>query len=98
MYRRSSFLASFLVCAVTLSCAQDVVTNPGDPLKERQLPEELVAEANEVVAGNNAFALDLYQNIRDNRGNLFLSPFSISTAFAMVYGGARTQTEREISR
>jgi serpin B len=31
-------------------------------------------------------------------GNLFFSPFSISSAFGMVYAGAGSATEDEISR
>ena len=55
------------------------------------------AEA-EVVAGNNAFAFDLYAALRDRPGNLFLSPHSISTALAMTYAGARGDTAEEMAR
>src|SRR5262249_35721313 len=33
-----------------------------------------------LVSGNNRFALDLYAKVRDQSGNLFLSPYSISSA------------------
>src|SRR5271163_2409881 len=46
----------------------------------------------ELAAGNNAFALDLYAKLRTTDGNLFLSPYSISTCLAMVYTGARGDT------
>lgn len=49
-----------------------------------------------VVAGNSAFALDLYQKLAARGGNVFFSPFSISSAFAMVYAGARGETARQI--
>jgi serpin B len=45
-----------------------------------------------LTAGNTAFALDLYAQLRKDRGNLFLSPFSISTALAMTAVGAKGQT------
>src|SRR5574340_336081 len=40
-------------------------------------------------ASNNAFAVDLYQKLRTQEGNLFFSPYSISVALAMTYAGAR---------
>ena len=51
-----------------------------------------------VVQGNTAFALDFYQRERTQDGNLFFSPYSISTALAMTYAGARGQTEREMAK
>jgi serpin B len=54
--------------------------------------------AAKVVAGNIAFALDLYAKIREQKGNLFLSPFSISTALAMTSAGARGNTLDEMQK
>jgi serpin B len=51
-----------------------------------------------VVGGNTAFALDLYQKLKEQPGNLFFSPYSISTALAMTYAGARGQTESETTK
>ena len=45
---------------------------------------------------NTAFGLDLYGRLRTKPGNLFLSPFSISSALAMVYAGARGKTATEM--
>jgi len=52
----------------------------------------------EIVQGNNEFALDLYAELSEGEGNLFFSPYSISTALAMVYAGARGNTEKEMAR
>ncbi len=50
-----------------------------------------------VVDANNQFSLELYSNIKDKEeGNIFFSPYSISTALAMTYEGARGQTADEI--
>jgi serpin B len=54
-------------------------------------------DTNAVVQGNNDFALELYAQLRDQQGNLFLSPYSISTALAMTYAGARGQTEAQMA-
>jgi serpin B len=45
-----------------------------------------------VVEGNNMFALELYAKLRSQGGNLFVSPYSISTALAMTHAGARGRT------
>ena len=50
-----------------------------------------------VVAGNNKFAVELYANLRGGEGNLFFSPYSISTALAMAYGGSRGETEAQMA-
>ncbi len=52
----------------------------------------------QVVAGNNAFAFDLYGKLKGQEGNLFLSPFSISTALAMTCEGARGETETQMAK
>ncbi|NQT32605.1 MAG: serpin family protein [Candidatus Omnitrophica bacterium] len=41
---------------------------------------------------NNSFALDLYGKLKTEEGNIFFSPFSISSALAMTYAGARGNT------
>jgi serpin B len=50
-----------------------------------------------VVAGNNEFAFELYSKLRSSKGNLFFSPYSISTALALTYSGARGQTESQMA-
>ncbi len=50
-----------------------------------------------IVTGNNKFALELYAKLRIKEGNLFFSPYSISTALAMAHAGARGQTEAQMA-
>lgn len=47
---------------------------------------------------NNTFALELYQTLKEeNTGNIFYSPYSISSALAMTYAGARGETEKQMA-
>jgi len=56
-----------------------------------------IAEAvNNVVNANNQFAFDLYSQYKFQNDNLLFSPYSISTALAMTYEGARGQTAEEM--
>lgn len=66
-------------------------------LPETPRPFESSPEIKSVVDANNAFALDLYQKLKDEPGNLFFSPYSISSALAMTCAGARGQTEMEMT-
>ncbi len=50
-----------------------------------------------VVEGNNKFALELYAKLRVKEGNLFFSPYSISTALAMTWAGAWAETEKQMA-
>jgi serpin B len=49
-----------------------------------------------VVRGNNQFAFDLHGQLAGRKGNLFFSPYSISTALAMTSAGARGRTLEEM--
>ena len=52
--------------------------------------------AQDVIEANNRFAINLYSQYKSEEGNIFFSPFSISTAMAMVYEGAEGKTAKEI--
>ena len=56
------------------------------------------AQPQSLVEGNTAFALDLYGQLKGEPGNLFFSPYSISTALAMTYAGARGETEKQMGK
>ena len=52
-----------------------------------------------VVSANNRFALDLYKNIACSvDGNMIFSPFSVSAALAMTYGGASGVTAKQMAK
>jgi serpin B len=61
-------------------------------------PSEVEGKVDEtIVQGNNQFALDLYARLQERKGNLFFSPYSISSALAMTYAGAKGQTESQMA-
>lgn len=51
---------------------------------------------NSVVSANNQFAFNLYAKYKSEDGNIFYSPYSITSALAMTYEGARGKTAEEI--
>ncbi|MBM3495481.1 MAG: serpin family protein, partial [Armatimonadetes bacterium] len=59
---------------------------------------EQPAGVRQLADGNTAFALDLYGKVRAQKGNVFLSPYSVSSALAMTYAGARGDTAAEMAR
>jgi serpin B len=63
---------------------------PADPTRS--------ADATEVVASCNRFALDLYAQLARQPGNLFFSPASLASALAMTYAGAGGQTAEELAQ
>jgi serpin B len=65
---------------------------------ESDLRPQARSDVESVVRGNTEFALDLYQELRTEEGNLFFSPHSISTALAMTYAGAHGETEAQMAR
>jgi serpin B len=54
-------------------------------------------DANTLAAENAAFACDLYRQLAAAEGNLFFSPYSISSALAMTYAGARGETAAQMA-
>jgi serpin B len=74
----------------------------GNPVEELPAYGPWTGQAAETGGGlpasNAAFAVDLYHQLRSVEGNLFFSPYSISTALAMTYAGARGNTEAQMAR
>lgn len=63
-----------------------------------QAPQVNPNDLKALADGNAAFAVDLYQQLRAQKGNLFFSPYSISLALAMTEAGARGQTQSEMDK
>jgi serpin B len=60
-------------------------------------PDVSPSEQALLVEGNSAFAFELYQALREEKGNLFYSPYSISLALAMTYAGGRGETAQQMA-
>ena len=60
-------------------------------------PVRLAAELEPFVAGNTAFALDLYRQLGQGDGNFICSPYSVTAALALAQSGARGVTEQQIA-
>ncbi|MGL4419136.1 MAG: serpin family protein, partial [Gemmataceae bacterium] len=57
------------------------------------------ADLKAVAEGNNAFVFELYRKLAEdkaNAGNIVFSPYSIRTALAMTYAGAKGPTAAEM--
>jgi serpin B len=86
----------FLVCCVAgINCCGAVDSNSTGKV--------FTADNNDIkeaAVGNSSFAFDLYGKLKNNEpnGNLFFSPYSISTALAMTYAGARGETEKQMAK
>ena len=92
-YSHDVFWAGHPMALQPLSKEQEVIALLGT----------LQSGAQVVVTSNSKFALDLYAKLKDDPkvkeagGNLFFSPYSISTALAMTWAGARGQTEKQMA-
>jgi serpin B len=54
-------------------------------------------QLNSLVHSNTLFTFDLFKNLRASGDNIFFSPYSISEAIAMAYGGAKNETSKQIA-
>lgn len=100
----SLIIAIFLVILLA-GCSNVNGLLPGE-LNSQELISDLpraevsntpASDLNELVAGNTEFALNLYHRLESNEGNLFYSPYSISSALAMTFAGANGKTAEEMA-
>jgi serpin B len=93
-------LALVLVLPVIASVqmAQPVAGEVLESDKERiTSPDVSTSEQASLIEGNSAFAFELYQALKEEEGNLFYSPYSISLALAMTYAGASGETAEQMA-
>ncbi|MBY0527462.1 MAG: sigma-70 family RNA polymerase sigma factor [Gemmataceae bacterium] len=71
---------------------------PYSPIALADDPAQAKGDRPALVKGNTAFAVDLYGKLREKPGNLVYSPYSVSTALAMTYAGARNDTAAQMAQ
>lgn len=86
MHRRTLLLSA--ACAAVSACAGS--TEPTPPTVELT-PSPIL------TSGADPFDVALYRVVAAAPGNHFVSPYSVASAFALLYPGARGQTAAEIA-
>ncbi len=89
MAKKILFITIVLACLLMIGCKEIPLADDS-----QSTPEDLKA----VIKANNQFAYDLYDKYKADDGNIFFSPYSISTALAMTYEGAKGQTAEEMKK
>jgi serpin B len=99
---RAFLFPCMLLIAMTFisSCSP---RSSSSPLAQSEATRELSPQVTdpdlaELIGGNTQFAFALYRQISAGGGNLFYSPYSISSALAMAYAGARSRTAEQMAQ
>jgi len=83
---------------VAVALAAVVLTISSAYARKVASPEKLREwAARDAADKSNAFGADLYAKLSAEKGNIFLSPYSISTALLMTAAGARENTAVEMA-
>ena len=99
------FIVSIIVSVIIISAAI-LVAILQNQLDSNIIDEDIIPDDNKPApVGNltfpyavNTFALNFFRELyATNEGNLFISPYSIFTALAMTYEGAKGDTAREMA-
>ena len=104
-------LTIFVICSIfLLSACSGVVVEPTETPppqnNETYSKSDLARVTSPDVPGNiiqqlandnTTFALEFYDQVRDDEGNIIFSPISLSLALAMTLAGAETTTEDAMS-
>jgi serpin B len=84
------FISIFLLLLIMPGCKSKKISETRKPGRE-------IATIKDISEANNEFAISLYKKIGDDKKNVVFSPYSISSALAVTYAGARGNTAREMA-
>ncbi len=90
MKKLTAALLAIVMLVTLFGCQEPAAEN-------MSISEANINDAEYLSKSNNTFALDLYHQLQDGDGNLFFSPYSISSALGMTYAGARGETEKQMA-
>ena len=94
-----TFALTMVMCflVVAVGAQPHAVSGLLDRLPEKSQQPATQKFNQTLVRGNNEFALNLYGRLRRQEGNIFFSPYSVSSALAMTYLGARGETAKQMA-
>jgi serine protease inhibitor len=79
-----------ILLPVTGCKSKNKISDSHNPMKDS-------AAISAIAEANNEFALSLYKKTGDEEKNIVFSPYSISSALAVTYAGARGNTAKEMA-
>lgn len=95
-----SFLVIFIIIfgVVILKNQETKKQEDIDPIvtNSNQTHQQLIFD--NVTDANNYFALELYSKVNSQEKNIFISPYSMSSALTMTYEGAKGETAEEMRK
>ncbi|MFO8067409.1 MAG: serpin family protein [Bacteroidales bacterium] len=94
MKLKRDLLIFLLIPFFVYSCSRKTTSSTNQQSTENNQKTNMEIEPAE---SNNLFAFDLMKNLDLSSQNTIISPFSINTAIAMAYGGARNKTMEQMA-
>ncbi len=80
------------ICMILSSCTSIIGDSSGFTGKY-----DLEKIGSDVIDANTAFAFDIFKELNEENGNMFICPLSISTALTMTYNGAVGTTRQAMA-
>jgi serpin B len=95
--RTRNIVCVFLAVLFFSACGEGKSAIAKSNLQRNIAPAIPASDSNTLLTDNNIFAFNLYRQVAADPGNLIFSPYSISLAVAMLYGGAGGQTASQVA-